>query len=144
MDYYLKATDEQALFATLAQAGVVKQITVKNEAGKVVETRFIPEPGYDLDVIGTIYKPTGNMVQRQVAEMPSEVPEMVAVPGFHANLRGPVDLAPVVTTTEYQPTKTDLQNPDFVMPEPTKTVTPSPIQAILVDPVPTNPVRVWF
>ena len=95
MDYYLKAASEAALMTALETAGVVKSYTVKNEQGVVVDTHFVTQPGYDLDVVGTIYKPTGNMIQ-QTGEFAREVPEMVALPGFHANLRGPASLAPTV------------------------------------------------
>ena len=50
--------------------------------GDVVET--IMRPKYDaIDVIGTIYAPTGEML---VVE-DEEVPEMVAVTGYHVNVR---------------------------------------------------------
>jgi hypothetical protein len=142
MDYYLKAASEAALMTALEAAGVVKSYTVKNEQGETIETRYAPTPGYDLDVVGTISKPTGNVIQRTTGEITMEVPEMQALPGFHANLRGPADLAPKITYTAYQPTQADLSNPDFVMPEPTATTTPSPIQELLV--YPQSPSRVWF
>jgi len=138
MDYYLKAASEAALMTALEAAGVVKSITVKNEQGDVVETRFVSQPGYDLDVVGTIYKPTGNLVQQTSDGRTSEVAEVTALPGFHANLRGPADLAP--TVTPYQPTTEEMANPDFEMPEPT--ITPSIISELLV--YPQSPSRVWF
>ena len=141
MDYYLKAASEAALMTALEAAGVVESYTVKNEQGVVVDTRFVTQPGYSLDVVGTIYKPTGNMIQ-QTGEFAREVPEMQALPGFHANLRGPADLAPTVTVTPYELTPADLANPEFEMPEPTTTTTPSPIQDLLV--YPQSPSRVWF
>lgn len=36
-----------------------------------------------IDVIGTVYKPTGNMLPTDAGEMP----EMVQVDGFHVNVR---------------------------------------------------------
>ena len=142
MDYYLKADSEAALWQALKTAGAAVSYDVKNEAGEVVETRFGPAPGYSIDLIGTIYKPTGNLIQVTANEAVVEIPEMAALPGFHANLRGPADLAPKVTYTEYQPTQEEYQDPEFKMPEPTRTETPSPIQALLVEPK--NPVRVWL
>lgn len=142
MDYYLKANSEAELWQTLKTAGAAVSYDVKNEADEVVETRYGPAPGYSIDVIGTIYKPTGNKIQQTIEDRTVEVPELEALPGFHANMRGPADLAPKVTLTPYQPTLQDLANPDFVTPEPTRTETPSPIQALLVEPK--NPVRVWF
>ena len=138
MDYYLKAASEAALMTALEAAGVVKSYTVKNEAGDVLETRYATISGYDLDVIGTVYKPTGNMVQQTQEGRVSEVAEMQAVLGFHANLRGPADLAPKVVP--YQPTTEEMADPNFEMPEPT--TTPSPIQELLV--YPQSPSRVWF
>ena len=142
MDYYLKAASEAALMTALEAAGAVKSVQVKNEQGEVIETRYVTAPGYNLDVIGTVYKPTGNLIQQTIDGRVSEVAEMTAVPGFHANLRGPADLAPTVTVTPYTPTEADLANPDFVQPEPTVTTTPSIIQDLLV--YPQSPSRVWF
>jgi hypothetical protein len=142
MDYYLKAASEAALMTALEAAGVVKSYTVKNEAGNVVETNFAAQPSYDLDIVGTIQKPTGNFTEQTVEGLTVRVPEMTTLPGFHANLRGPADLAPAVTITPYQPTMEELADPEFVQPAPTTTTTPSPIQDLLV--YPQSPSRVWF
>ena len=142
MDYYLKAASEAALMTALEAVGAVKSVQVKNEVGEVIETRWVAAPGYNLDVIGVVYKPTGNVVQQTVGDTTVEVPEMAAVPGFHANLRGLADLAPTVTIVPYVRTEPELADPDFVMPEPTVTTTPSPIQELLV--YPQSPSRVWF
>ena len=142
MDYYLKAASEAALMTALEAVNAVKSVQVKNEQGEVIETRYVAAPGYNLDVIGTVYKPTGNLVQQTVGDTTVEVSEMAAVPGFHANLRGPADLAPTVVVTPYVRTEAELADPDFVMPEPTTTTTPSPIQELLV--YPQSPSRVWF
>jgi len=142
MDYYLKAASEAALMTALEAVDAVKSYQVKNEAGEVIETRWAAAPGYSLDIVGVIYKPTGNMLQQTVGDITMEVPEMQALPGFHANLRGPANLAPTVITTPYQRTDAEAANPEFVMPEPTITTTPSPIQELLV--YPQSPSRVWF
>ena len=142
MDYYLKAASEAALMTALEAVGAVQSYAVKNQAGETIETRWAAAPGYSLDVIGTVYKPTGNMVQRTEEGRVSEVAEMAALPGFHANLRGPADLAPTVVVTPYQPTADELADPNFEMPEPTTTTTPSPIEQLLV--YPQSPSRVWF
>jgi hypothetical protein len=142
MDYYLKAASEAALMTALEAVNAVKSYQVKNEQNEVIETRYAAAPGYNLDIVGVIYKPTGNMLQQTVGDITSEVPEMQALPGFHANLRGPANLAPTVTIVPYVPTEADLMNPDFVMPEPTITTTPSPIEELLV--YPQSPSRVWF
>jgi hypothetical protein len=142
MDYYLKAASEAALMTALEAVDAVKSYQVKNEQNEVIETRFAPAPGYSLDIVGVIYKPTGNMLQQTIDGRTTEVPEMTALPGFHANLRGPANLAPTVTVTPYAPTETERANPEFVMPEPTITTTPSPIEELLV--YPQSPSRVWF
>ncbi len=142
MDYYLKAASEAALMTALEAVGAVKSYAVKNEQGETIETRYAAAPGYNLDLIGTIYKPTGNMLQQTIDGRTTEVPEMAALPGFHANLRGPANLAPTVVATPYVPTETERTNPEFVMPHPTITTTPSPIQELLV--YPQSPSRVWF
>ena len=142
MDYYLKAASEAALMTALEAVDAVKSIQVKNEQGEIIETRYVATPGYNLDIIGTVYKPTGNMLQQTVGDITSEVPEMQALPGFHANLRGPANLAPTITIIPYVPTETERANPEFVQPEPTITTTPSPIEELLV--YPQSPSRVWF
>jgi hypothetical protein len=142
MDYYLKAASEAALMTALEAIGAVKSYAVKNQQGETIETRYAAAPGYNLDVIGTVYKPTGNFIQQTVDGRTTEVAEMAAVPGFHANLRGPASLAPTVTITPYTRTEADTANPDFVQPEPTVTTTPSPIEELLV--YPQSPSRVWF
>jgi hypothetical protein len=142
MDYYLKAVSEAALMTALEAVDAVKSYQVKNETGETIETRWAAAPGYNLDIVGTIYKPTGNMLQRTENGQTFEVPEVTALPGFHANLRGPANLAPTVTVTPYVPTEAEAANPEFVMPEPTITTTPSPIQELLV--YPQSPSRVWF
>jgi len=74
-DIYLKANTADALYDALIFAGVVKE----------VEGRFVVADAHKfaLDVIGTIYKPTGSMIQADEGE----VPEMAAIDGYHANLR---------------------------------------------------------
>jgi hypothetical protein len=74
-DYYLKAADATALYDVLEAAGVV---TEGDQGWQVTDGHK-----YALDVIGTIYKPTGKVLQTD----DGEVPEMKPVDGFHANLR---------------------------------------------------------
>jgi hypothetical protein len=77
-DYCLKFTDAAQCMATL----FTEQTQVM---GDVVET--VQQPKYAaVDVIGTIYKPTGKMLKSKVkGEEP--VPEMKPVAGYHANVR---------------------------------------------------------
>ena len=150
MDYYLKAESEAALWSALTAVGAAVEVQVKDEDGNVVETRHAPAPGFSIDVIGTIFKPTGNLIQQtqpsanQVDMVTVEVPEMEALEGFHANMRGPADLAPKVEYVPYVPTEQEAADPAFVMPEPEVVTTPSPLAALLVDPAPKTPSRVWF
>jgi hypothetical protein len=144
-DYYLRAESEEALWAALVEGGAATTYEVKNADGEVVETRNAPAPGYNIDIIGTIYKPTGNLIQQEGPDGTTiEVPETAPLEGFHANMRGPADLAPKVEYIPYERTEEEQLDPEFVMPEPEEVITPSPIQAILVDPIPKAPVRVWF
>lgn len=142
MDYYLKAETEQALWDALLEAQAAITYDVKNEDGAVIDTRYVPAPGYSIDIIGTIYKPTGNMVQQQgPGNATIEVPEMAPLDGFHANLRGPADLAPKVEYIYYTPTEEERADPTFVPPEPEVITTPSPLESLLV--TPDTPSRVW-
>ena len=144
MDYFLKATDEATMWARLVEAGAAVTYEVKNEAGVVVETRHAPAAGYSIDVIGTIYRPTGNVVQQPGPEEGAmiEVPEMAPLEGFHVNMRGPADLAPKIEYMPYVPTEEELLDLEFVAPDPTEVVTPSPLADLIV--APKNPARVWF
>jgi hypothetical protein len=101
-DYLLRASDEAALWAALLAAGVVAEQS--DVTGTLVKA---PTGGTALDVIGTIYRPTGVTLTDQHAQ---PVPEMAPVPGFHANLRteGPLSDAqlaqlPLVTPSPATP-----------------------------------------
>jgi hypothetical protein len=74
-DICLKFTDAAQCMATL----FTEQTTLQ---GDVVET--VQQPKYAaIDVIGTIYKPTGKMLTNEEGDYP----EMAAVSGYHANVR---------------------------------------------------------
>jgi hypothetical protein len=89
MDYYLKSTSEGELKALLLSANIlVASEEVLGENGEVIyPASQYPAEGLVIDYVGTIYKPTGNMIN---VGAPShlEYPEMVPLDGFHANLRG--------------------------------------------------------
>ena len=138
MDYFLKANNEQELMTKLAEVGAVEQYEVRSEVGDEVQVKYHLTQGVNLDVIGTIYKPTGDMVKNAEG---IEVPVMEQLEGFHANLRGNLNLGETVEYIQYQPTEEELADPEFTMPEPEVKVTPSPIAELLVQPK--NPVRVW-
>ena len=75
IDIYLKAADHDSLYSALESAGVV----TKGENGYHVTDGH----KFALDVIGTIYRPTGKMLDTDMGE----VPETAPLPGYHANLR---------------------------------------------------------
>lgn len=75
IDFMLRFTDQAEADAVLFDSSEIVD-------GDVVQT--VKTPKYAaIDVIGTIYKPTGEMLQTD--EGP--VPEMAPVPGWHANVR---------------------------------------------------------
>lgn len=81
-DHYLRADTEAALYAALEAAGVV----VQSEDGY----RVTDPCAYALDVIGTIYRPTGEVIEQDGME----IPVMEPVPGYHANLRASIEFDP--------------------------------------------------
>ena len=95
-DYYLKATDEAALWAALTAAGLT--VEIPDPADELNQrpmdaapdwtptgaTKTIAMPGLNLDIIGVIYRPTGNEIQQGEFT----VPEMEPREGYHANIRG--------------------------------------------------------
>jgi hypothetical protein len=76
-DYHLKFTDQ-------AEADAVLFTEQTNVQGDVVETVKVPKYAA-VDVIGTIYKPTGKMLKAKKGEEPA--PEMAPLEGWHANVR---------------------------------------------------------
>jgi hypothetical protein len=96
--YYLKATDEQALWTALEAADLaVKDYDPEDEANqrptdlKPDAEWAGPSGAYEwrslsnmLDIIGTMYRETGNML---TTEDGMEYPETEAIIGYHANLR---------------------------------------------------------
>lgn len=89
-DFYLKFPDQQTAEALLFAD--VEPVTF-NESGVDVTQRKLR---YDmaLDVIGTIYKPTGEMLLGEDGEYPAMAP----IDGWHVNVRGPeaLELNPYV------------------------------------------------
>jgi hypothetical protein len=74
-DTFLKFADEAEANAAL----FTEQTNVQDD---VVETALVPKYAA-VDVIGTIYKPTGEMIQTDEGE----VPEMAPLDGWHVNVR---------------------------------------------------------
>ena len=96
--YYLKATDEQTLWTALEAADLaVKDYDpedplniLPDDLGMEAEWAG-PTGAYEwrslsnmLDIIGTMYRETGNML---TTEDGMEYPETEAISGYHANLR---------------------------------------------------------
>lgn len=96
--YYLKATDEQALWTALEAADLaVKDYDPEDPLNSrpadldMEEEWAGPSGAYEwrslsnmLDIIGTMYRETGNML---TTEDGMEYPETEAIDGYHANLR---------------------------------------------------------
>ena len=96
MDYFIKATNEEALWTSLEACGLASKVydpedplnqrPADLELGQewVPSGAFTWQPLVQLDIIGTIFKPTGET--QEVDGM--SVPVMEPLEGFHANLRG--------------------------------------------------------
>ena len=74
-DYYLRASDATALYDVLEAAGVV---TEGDQGWHVTDAHK-----FALDVIGDVYKPTGETIQTDEGQLSW----VQSVGGFHANLR---------------------------------------------------------
>jgi hypothetical protein len=90
MNYYIKSTDEATLWAALESAGLAQKHYDSEDPLNIPsgEKDWVPSgaftwlPKCQLDIIGTIQKPTG-----QTTEVDGfTVPVMEAIEGFHANL----------------------------------------------------------
>ena len=96
MNYYLKTTDEAALWTALETANLAVKdydptdvLNVRPE-DELDNEEWQPSGAFDwrftgeaLDIIGTIYVESGTML---TDEEGMEYPEMVAIDGYHANL----------------------------------------------------------
>ena len=96
--YYLKATDEQALWVALEAADLAVRdydpedpLNSRPDSLGENEEWSGPSGAYEwrslspmLDIIGTMYRETGNML---TTDDGNEYPETEAMTGFHANLR---------------------------------------------------------
>jgi len=74
-DFFLRFDTEAEANAALFTEQTLVQ-------GDVVETVLVPKYSA-VDVIGTIFKPTGNVLTTDEGE----VPEMAPIDGWHANVR---------------------------------------------------------
>ena len=83
MDYYVKAESEEALWSSLISAGVAQEFESDGVAYKG------PVAGIALDVIGVIYKGTGQITEINDPQMGTYMyEEQAPIPGYHANIRG--------------------------------------------------------
>jgi len=92
MNYYIKSTDEATLWTALESAGLAYKQYDRTDPLNIPsgEKDWVPSGAFtwlakcQLDIIGTIQKPTG-----QTTEVDGFiVPVMEAIEGFHANLLG--------------------------------------------------------
>jgi len=72
IDYYLKLTNEASMATVLSD--------FYNEEGDLVTNTA----DYAIDVVGTLYEPTGNTLTDDEG---MEYPEMQAMTGWHVNIR---------------------------------------------------------
>lgn len=96
--YYLKATDEQALWTALEAADLAHKeydredpLNSRPDDLEMDAEWAGPSGAYEwrslsnmLDIIGTMYRETGNML---TTDDGMEYPETEAIDGYHANLR---------------------------------------------------------
>ena len=91
IDYFLKLpTEADTLTALAAFCHQETQTTVDDETGEETVTN-VGEPylvtathDYAIDIVGVIYKPTGNMLTDDEG---NEYPETAPLGGWHVNLR---------------------------------------------------------
>jgi hypothetical protein len=98
MNYYLKTNTEQEMWEALETASLAKKEYDMEDAlnnppedyDYETNGEFVKTGAYDwvalcqLDMIGTIYQKSGTML---TDEEGNEYPEMIAIDGFHANLK---------------------------------------------------------
>jgi len=113
--YYLKTTDEQALWLALEATGLATRDydpeDPDNQRPEDGPVGWVPTGAYDwrftvdgaLDIVGTISEPTGVML---TDEEGNEYPEMQPIDGYHTNLlaeRGITGLPEITApTTPYR------------------------------------------
>ena len=98
MNYYLKTNTEQEMWEALETANLAKKECDMEDANNIppqdydyeANGEFVKTGKYDwvalcqLDMIGTIYKESGNTLTDDEG---NEYPEMIAIDGFHANIK---------------------------------------------------------
>jgi hypothetical protein len=100
-DLFLRFTDADAAIAALLAAGLLTETQALLDAeGNVMIPAGVAPVGCSIDPVGVIYKPTGNMVETEMGEMP----EMAALPGWHVNVRLRADQATPDSLVQYSVT----------------------------------------
>ena len=98
MNYYLKTNTEQEMWEALETANLAKKEYDMEDAlnnppedyDSETNGEFVKTGKYDwvalcqLDMIGTIYQKSGTMLTDDEG---NEYPEMIAIDGFHANIK---------------------------------------------------------
>ena len=97
MIYYLKTDNEQTLWEVLESKNLARKeydpedpLNIPPEDYDYEQGEFVKTGAYDwvalceLDIIGTIYQPSGNTLTDDEG---NEYPEMIAIDGFHANIK---------------------------------------------------------
>jgi hypothetical protein len=70
-NYYLKFENQEQL----------ESVLIANDLAQIYDEQFAPKT--NLDVIGLIYKPTGNIITTDGFEYPEKLP----ISGWHANIK---------------------------------------------------------
>lgn len=80
-DIYLKFNDENHAREQLVDAGVLRAVDEQGEVSFYCNSQFV------IDYIGTIFKPTGNMITVNNGDDVFEMPEHAPIDGWHINIR---------------------------------------------------------
>ena len=108
MNYYLKTNTEQEMWEALETANLAKKEYDMEDAlnnppedyDYETNGEFVKTGKYDwvalcqLDMIGTIYQESGTMLTDDEG---NEYPEMIAIDGFHANIKTDKDVTGLPT-----------------------------------------------
>jgi hypothetical protein len=107
MIYYLKTADEQSMWEALEDAGLAyKKYDMTDEDNiQTDDGEFTPTGKFDwiftgeaLHIIGAIYTKSDEVVQNELGD---DVEQLVAIEGFHANLKssdGEIEGLPTIET----------------------------------------------
>lgn len=87
IDYHLKLTNEASMATVLSD--------FYNEEGELVTNT----PDYAIDVVGTLYEPTGVILTNAEG---LDYPEMQAITGWHVNIRLPNDNMSTIVDSIYE------------------------------------------